>query len=69
MPNSVDPDEKAHYKLSHLDLHCLLRQPSWSAGLKELKKKISVQHFKISKYFFFNFPEYMLLKIAVWAFY
>ena len=25
MPNSVDPDEMAYYKLSHLDLHCLQR--------------------------------------------
>ena len=23
MANSVDPDETAHYELSHLDLHCL----------------------------------------------
>ena len=25
MANSVDPDEMAHYKPSHLDLHCLQR--------------------------------------------
>ena len=25
MANSVDPDEMAHYRLSHLDLHCLRR--------------------------------------------
>ena len=40
MANSVDPDAKAHYELSHLDLHCLLRDWFWSAGLKGLIAQI-----------------------------
>ena len=36
MANSVDPDETTHYKPSHLDLHCLDRHLSWSAGLEGL---------------------------------
>ena len=32
--NSVNPDETAHYELSHLDLHCLQKYLSWYAGLK-----------------------------------
>ena len=28
MANSVDPDEIAHYELSHLDLHCLQKNVS-----------------------------------------
>ena len=35
MENSVDPDEIACYKLSHLDLHYLHMHLVWSAGLKE----------------------------------
>ena len=35
MANSVDPDETARYKPSHLDLHCLHRYLFWSARLKE----------------------------------
>ena len=31
--DSVDPDEMAHYKLSHLDLHCLHRYEFWFARL------------------------------------
>ena len=34
MANSVDPDEMAHYKLSHLALHCLHRYQCWSARQK-----------------------------------
>ena len=34
--NSIDPDEKAHYKPSHLDLHCLHRYLFWSTELKGL---------------------------------
>ena len=34
MANSVDPDETAHYELTHLDLHCLQRYLVWSVGLK-----------------------------------
>ena len=26
MPNSVDPDETAHYEPSHQDLHCLKKE-------------------------------------------
>ena len=37
MANSVDPDEKARYKPSHLDLHCLQRYMFWSVWLKELR--------------------------------
>ena len=36
MANSVDPDETAHYELSHQDLHCLHRYVVWFAGLKGL---------------------------------
>ena len=36
MANSVDLDEPAHYKLSHLDLHCLQKYLSWFTGLKGL---------------------------------
>ena len=35
MANRVDPDEMAHYELSHQDLHCL-QKLFWSAGLKGL---------------------------------
>ena len=35
--NSVDPDEMAHDKPSHQDLHCLHSYLVWPAGLKELK--------------------------------
>ena len=34
MANNVDPDEKARYEPSYLDLHCLHRYSFWSAGLK-----------------------------------
>ena len=37
MANSVDPDETARHEPSHLDLHCLHRYLSWSAGLNGLK--------------------------------
>ena len=30
--NKIDPDEKALYEPSHLDLHCLYRYLFWSAG-------------------------------------
>ena len=36
MANSVDPDETAHYELSHLDLHCLHRYLFCSARLNGL---------------------------------
>ena len=39
MANSVDPDETAHYKQSHLDLHSLHRCWFWSAGLKGLTEE------------------------------
>ena len=42
MPNSVDPDETAHYEPSHLDLHCLQSYLYWSAGMKGLRKKKSL---------------------------
>ena len=38
MVNSVDPDETAHYELSHLDLHCLqkcLFESVWPKRVKE----------------------------------
>ena len=34
--NSVDPDETARYKPSHLDMHCLHRCQCLSAGMKGL---------------------------------
>ena len=37
MANSVDPDEKARYEPSHLDLSCLQRYLYESVGLKEFK--------------------------------
>ena len=36
MANSADPEETAHFDVSHLDLYCLLRDRFWSAGLKGL---------------------------------
>ena len=39
MANCVDPDENAHNRPSHLDLHCLQRYLFWSAGMKQLKIK------------------------------
>ena len=44
MVKSVDPDEMAHDKLSHLDLHCLHRYLFWSARLKGLN--VSIQSFQ-----------------------
>ena len=38
MPNSVYPDETAHYEPSHLDAHCLRWFLSWLAGLSGLIK-------------------------------
>ena len=40
MANSVDPDETARYKPSHLDLHCLYRHLHWSAVLKGISTVI-----------------------------
>ena len=37
MANGVDPDEMASYDSSHLDLHCLLMYPCWSAGMHGYK--------------------------------
>ena len=37
MANSVDSDQMAHNKPSHLDLHYLQQTLSRSTGLKELK--------------------------------
>ena len=34
--NKVDPDERARYKPSHLDLYCLQRYLYWSVGMKGL---------------------------------
>ena len=36
MAKSVDPNEMACYKPSHLNVHCLLRFSFWSARLKGL---------------------------------
>ena len=36
MANSVDPNEMAHYKPSHLDLYCLRRYLFWSVRLNGL---------------------------------
>ena len=36
MANRVDPDETAHYELSHLNLHNLQRYLCWFAGMKRL---------------------------------
>ena len=41
MADSVDPDETAHYKPSHLDLHCLHRYLFRSAGVKGFNLKTS----------------------------
>ena len=49
MPNSVDPDETAHYEPSHLDLRCLQKpiiiaygseKVTWSIRFTALKKNI-----------------------------
>ena len=36
MTNSDDPDEKASYDSSHLNLHCLLPYMYWYVGMKVL---------------------------------
>ena len=41
MANIVDPDETAHYELSHLDLHYLQRNLYWYGGMKGLNYVIS----------------------------
>ena len=38
LANSEDPDEMAHYELSHLDLHCLHTYLYQSTGLKWLRQ-------------------------------
>ena len=40
MANSVDPDETACYKPSHLNLHCLQKYLFYSTGLKGLIKSV-----------------------------
>ena len=42
MANNVDPDEKARYEPSHLDLHNLHRNLYWSVALKELSPIIDI---------------------------
>ena len=37
MKNSVDQDELAYYKPSHLDLQCFQRYLYWSTGMKRVK--------------------------------
>ena len=39
MANSVDPDEKAHYKPSNQDLLFLHKYDFWSTELKGLKQE------------------------------
>ena len=39
MASIEDPDEMSHYKLSHLNLHCLYKCLYQSSGLKMLMKK------------------------------
>ena len=36
--NSLDLDKTAHYKPSHLDLHCLQKYQVWIAELKESRR-------------------------------
>ena len=43
MANRVDLDETARDEPSHLDLHCLLRYLTWSAGLTLEHIKYNVQ--------------------------
>ena len=38
MSNSVDPDETAHYELSHLDLRCLQRRIFIAYGSERVNK-------------------------------
>ena len=37
MSNSVDPDDTAHYELSHLDLYCLQKPISIACGSERVK--------------------------------
>ena len=43
MANRVDPDERARYEPSHLDLHCLQRYMYWSVEIKGLRKMLHWQ--------------------------
>ena len=43
MSNSVDPDETAHYELSHLDLRCL-QKPIIIACGSEMVKSIQTHY-------------------------
>ena len=43
MPNSVDPDETAHYEPSHLDLCCLLKPIIMPVTVKELSRVRSIR--------------------------
>ena len=52
MANSVDPNEMAHYMLSHLDLYCLHRYLFWSAGLNDRD---------LVRFFLFNLPFWIVV--------
>ena len=59
MAKSVDPDEVASYKPSHLDLHCLHRCLFRSAGLKGLILAclVNISADDTLQYFSYFFPE------------
>ena len=54
MADSVDPDEMACYKPSHLDLLCLHRHWFWSAGLKELNQHLLIDKIHKNKIHSYN---------------
>ena len=56
MPNSTDPDEMAHYELSHLDLYCLQRYLYFSVGRKWLNYWLLIEYLNIvgKSLFFIN---------------
>ena len=45
--NNEDPNETAHYELSHLDLHCLQRCLYWYIGMKRLRTSSLLSSFML----------------------
>ena len=54
MANCVDPDEMAHYELSHPDLHCLQSYLYWLVGMNGLTLNCSRRHNKTYFKLFFR---------------
>ena len=43
MPNSVDPDETAHYEPSHLNLRCLQKSIIFACGSEKVKLVLHIK--------------------------